>query len=565
MSASGGSPSYPRPVYPSPPRPARPDAYVAPGGDAAPLPSRPSAPSHAASTSSWSRRPAEPAQVQAPEQFLRLMSHEMRTPLNGVIGMLGLLSRTQLNGAQKAYAEAARESAEHLLGLVNDLLDYARLDAGKLDFDPAPVDLESLARGVAELLSPRAHDKGLEIVWSVAEDAPDVLADEGRLRQILFNLAGNAVKFTEAGGVSIAVERAGGTDERPRLAFIIDDTGPGVPEEARERIFEEFGHVDASDATRFGGAGLGLAVVRRLVQAMDGQITVMDRPVAEQPFGRRARAPSPGSRFRFEAAFDAVAEPTPRSRPLEGMEVAVVSPHPFILAAAERQIRASGGMIAETGPVTLVDHAAAVPGQLAERPAEGRAVILLKPTERDLIDRYRAAGFRGYLIKPLRRASLAERVLAAAGLSSGQGAAPTPADDDRVAPAKFAGTRVLLVEDNPVGGLLAKTLLRREGCTVETAATGHEALQALKRARYDLIFMDMRMPGMDGPTATRAIREGGDQTPIVALTANAFAEDRRACLEAGMDDHLVKPLEPDALRQALTRWTNRDNRFMVAV
>ena len=488
----------------------------------------------------------------------------MRTPLNGVIGMLGLLSRTQLNGAQKSYAEAARESAEHLLGLVNDLLDYARLDAGKLDFDPAPVELESLARGVAELLSPRAHDKGLEIVWSVAGDAPDILADEGRLRQILFNLAGNAVKFTETGGVFIAVERTGGTDERPRLAFVIDDTGPGVPEEARERIFEEFGHVDASDATRFGGAGLGLAVVRRLAEAMGGRVTVEDRPVADRSFGRRARTPSPGSRFRFEAEFDAVAEAVPRTRPLDGMEVAIVSPHAFIQAAAVNQIEASGGIVCDTGTVILVDHASAAPGQLAERPADSRAVVLLKPTERDLIDRYRAAGFRGYLIKPLRRASLAERVLAASGVVSGGGSVAAPADDDRVAPAKFAGTRVLLVEDNPVGALLAKTLLRREGCTVETAATGHEALQALKRARYDLIFMDMRMPGMDGPTAARAIREGGDQTPIVALTANAFAEDRRTCLDAGMDDHLVKPLEPDALRQALTRWTNRDNRFMVA-
>jgi CheY-like chemotaxis protein len=492
------------------------------------------------------------------------MSHEMRTPLNGVIGMLGLLARTQQNGAQKAYTEAARESAEHLLGLVNDLLDYARLDAGKLDFDPAPVDLEGLVRGVAELLSPRAHEKGLEIVWSVAADAPDIMADEGRLRQVLFNLAGNAVKFTATGGVSILVERIGGTDARPRLAFVIDDSGPGVPEEARERIFEEFGHVDASDATRFGGAGLGLAVVRKLAEAMGGAVAVEERPVADRPFGRRARDPSAGSRFRFEAGFDAVRDAAPRARPLEGLEIAVVSPHPFVAEAATRQIEASGGTVVDAAPVTLVDHASAPAGTLASRPAEGRSVILLKPTERDLIDRYRALGFRGYLIKPLRRASLAERVIAAAGMATTCGAAPAPADDDRVAPARFAGIRVLLVEDNPVGALLAKTLLRREGCTVETAATGQEALQALKRARYDVIFMDMRMPGMDGPTAARAIREGGDQTPILALTANAFAEDRRACLDAGMDDHLVKPLEPDALRQALTRWTNRDNRFMVA-
>ena len=504
------------------------------------------------------------------DPFLRLMSHEMRTPLNGVIGMLGLLTRTRLDGAQRSYAEAARDSAEHLLGLVNDLLDYARLEAGKLEFDPAPVELEGLVRGVAELLSPRAHDKGLEIVWSVSPDAPDVLADEGRLRQVLFNLAGNAVKFTEVGGVRIAVERVpaknGGSDKRPRLAFIIDDTGPGVPVEARARIFEEFGHVDASDATRHGGAGLGLAVVQKLAVAMGGTVRVEDRP---GPKG------TTGSRFVFEAVFDAVADAEPRARPLTDRAVAVRSPDTFVRAAAEAQIVASGGSVRpadgldadEAAPVTLVDHAeAAASGRpLAALPEVGRGIVLLKPSERELIARYRSVGFHGYLIKPLRRASLVERVIAAA--TAGETPiAPRglPPEDDRVLPVRFAGTRVLLVEDNPVGALLAKTLLRREGCVVETAATGDEAIAAMKRARYDLVFMDMRMPGMDGPSATRALRAAGDRTPIVALTANAFAEDRQACLEAGMDDHLVKPLEVEALRSALVRWTAGDFRAKVA-
>ncbi|WP_291835142.1 response regulator [Brevundimonas sp.] len=492
----------------------------------------------------------------AEQQFLRLMSHEMRTPLNGVIGMLGLLSRTRLDGAQRAYAEAARSSAEHLLGLVNDLLDYARLEAGKLEFDAAPVDLESLVRGVAELLSPRAHERGLEIAWSVAADAPDVLADEGRLRQVLFNLAGNAVKFTAQGGVRIAVERAGGTAGKPRLAFIIDDTGPGVPAEARERIFEEFGHVDATDASRFGGAGLGLAVVRKLAAAMDGSVSVSDRP------------DGPGARFHFEAAFDAAPD-AERGRPLAGQAVSVISPDPFVRRTAMAQIEASGGVVVDGASVVLIDHAARESAHgLAVRPADSRAVVLLKPSERDLIARYRSAGFHGYLIKPLRRASLAERVLAAAGSQTARLPGPPPAplaDDDRVLPGRFSGTRVLLVEDNPVGALLASTLLKREGCAVETAASGDEALEAMKRARYDLVFMDMRMPGMDGPTAARELRARGDRTPIVALTANAFAEDRKACLEAGMNDHLVKPLELESLRSALSRWTNREVRAKVAV
>jgi len=502
------------------------------------------------------RRTKAGTKARAPEQqFLRLMSHEMRTPLNGVIGMLGLLSRTRLDGAQRAYAEAARSSAEHLLGLVNDLLDYARLEAGKLEFDHAPVDLEALVRGVAELLSPRAHEKGLEIAWSVAPDAVDILGDEGRLRQVLFNLAGNAVKFTETGGVRIAVERSGGSGKSPRLTFIIDDTGPGVPAEARARIFEEFGHVDASDASRFGGAGLGLAVVSRLAAAMQGSVTVSDRPDGT------------GARFLFEADFEAAPDAV-RGTSLSGHAVAVVSPDPFVRAAAMDQIEASGGKVQPDADIVLIDHAARETAQgLAVRPSTGKAIVLLKPAERDLIARYRGAGFHGYLIKPLRRASLAERVLAA----SGQGPAHhpgapllQPSEDDRVTPARFSGTRVLLVEDNPVGALLAATLLRREGCAVETAASGHEAVDAMKRARYDLVFMDMRMPGMDGPSAARAIRATGDRTPIVALTANAFAEDRKACLGAGMNDHLVKPLELDSLRAALARWTNRTDQAKVA-
>ena len=499
----------------------------------------------------------EPAGAGSADQFLRLMSHEMRTPLNGVIGMLGLLSRTRLDGAQRSYAEAAQSSAEHLLGLVNDLLDYARLEAGKLEFDSGPVDLEALVRGVCELLSPRAHDKGLEIVWSVAADAPDIMADEGRLRQVLFNLAGNAVKFTATGGVRIAVERVpGGDGNRPRLVFIVDDTGPGVPVEARTRIFEEFGHVDASDATRFGGAGLGLAVVARLAQAMGGSVTVEDRPGADR---------AGGSRFRFEATFDAC-EGEVRSQALTGLATAVWSSDPFVRAAAQDQIVASGGTIADTAPVTLIDHADAPAGSLAARPAAGQAVVMLKPSERELIARYRSAGFHGYLIKPLRRASLAERVLAASGsqIPTARTSAGPVADDDRITPVRFAGTRVLLVEDNPVGALLARTLLRREGCVVETAASGDEAVDAMKRARFDLVFMDIRMPGMDGPSATRAIRARGDRTPIVALTANAFAEDRKSCLEAGMDDHLTKPLEIEPLRTALARWTNRPERAKVA-
>jgi CheY-like chemotaxis protein len=493
----------------------------------------------------------------AADQFLRLMSHEMRTPLNGVIGMLGLLARTRLDGAQRAYVGAARDSAEHLLGLVNDLLDYARLEAGKLEFDAAPVDLEGLVRGVAELLSPRAHDKGVEIVWTVAPEAVDIMADEGRLRQVLFNLAGNAVKFTTTGAVRIAVERVGGSAARPKLAFVVDDTGPGIPVEARKRIFEEFGHADAGDATRHDGAGLGLAVVARLAQAMEGSVTVEDRPDDD---GRG------GSRFRFIAVFDRAPKAEARARTLEGLTVAIATPEPLLAETAREQIEASGGQVHKAAAVTLVDHALAQSGSagssLAPMPTSGRGVIMLRPSERALIDRYRSQGFHGYLIKPLRRSSVAERVLAA--LNRTPGVPTTAREDDRVTTGRHGGVRVLLAEDNPVGALLARTLLRREGCVVETAGSGHEAVEAMARARYDLVLMDVRMPGMDGLAATRAVRRRGDTTPILALTANAFVEDRRACLEAGMNDHLVKPLEPEALKAALARWTSGEVRAKVA-
>ena len=501
----------------------------------------------------------EKHRLKAREEFLRLMSHEMRTPLNGVIGMLGLLARTRMDGAQKSYVQSARSSAEHMLGLVNDLLDFARIEAGKVELETAPVDVEALVQGVAELLSPRAHEKGLEIAWAVDATVPEIVADEGRLRQILFNLAGNAVKFTESGGVLI---RAAGAHRgsKAKVRFTVTDTGPGVPMEARERIFEEFGHADPHHATRYGGAGLGLAVVKRLVEAMAGEVGIDS-------------VPGKGATFWFEAPF-ACTEAPAKGRPLQDVTIAIASPSPQVLEAASAQVAAAGGQVwaaptleavlaaaSEDAPV-LVDHALAADKQLVLKPKGRKALILLKPEERHLIEKYRGAGYLGYLIKPLRRCSLAERCLA---ISPGAPAQSGPrTEDERVAAAGVAGVRVLLAEDNPVNALLVQTLLKREGCTVELAGTGEEALAALAHSRYDLVLMDMRMPGMDGPETARALRAREDATPIIALTANSFESDRKECLEAGMNAFLTKPLEPAALRAALIRWTKRDSRVKLA-
>ena len=478
---------------------------------------------------------------------LASMSHELRTPLNGVIGMARLLEGTRLSAEQRDYVAALRESGDHLLTLVNDVLDFAKLGAGRVELHPEPTDVEALLRGVAELVSPRGREKGVEVAWTAAPELTEIVADEARLRQILLNFAGNAVKFTQTGGVLIAAEPAG----PGRVRFSVEDTGPGVTAAEREQIFEAFAQADVGRADP-GGAGLGLAIARRLAQAMGGEVGVDDRRGG-------------GAMFWFEAAFRrrTGAEPAPG---LTGRRVIVAAANPILCEAARRQIVACGGKAvargdldealaaSRPGDVLLVDHAL---GPLKRgKPAAGRpAIVLLAPEERDRMGAYRRAGYAGYLIKPLRRASLVERVLIAA--SGGREDQAPGREDERIAAAAAPGARVLLVEDNPINAMLARALLTREGCSVDHATGGEEALAAARVGAYDLILMDMRMPGLSGEDAARALRAMGVSAPIVALTANAFDEDRRRCLAAGMDDFLVKPLSPDALRAMLTRWASR--------
>lgn len=478
----------------------------------------------------------DPRDARVTAEQLASLSHEFRTPLNGVLGMARLLEGTGLTDEQRTYVAALRESGEHLLGLVNDVLDFAKLGAGKVELMPARFEIEGLLRGVCELLAPRAQEKGLEIAWAAPAGMGQALADEGRLRQILLNFAGNAIKFTPQGGVLVSVcEPAQG-----RLRFTVEDTGPGVSPAHRERIFEAFGQADpAYDSVQLGGAGLGLTIARTLALAMGGDVGV-------------DTAPGGGAAFWIEAEIPHTTATAERA--LEGRVVGIATDNPITAEAARRQIEACGGTAhsaddpADLGPaaeVLLIDHELAPAGPPDARPA----LILINPEARNRIADYRARGFAGYLIKPLRRASVAERVLAAAGHESRKSAH----EDERVAAAVATGVRVLLVEDNAINALLAKTLLTREGCTVDHAAGGEEALAALAVGGYDLVLMDMRMPGLSGLETTRRLRDLGIVTPVVALTANAFEEDRHACLDAGMDDFLVKPLASDALRAILTR------------
>jgi CheY-like chemotaxis protein len=499
------------------------------------------------------KAPAAFPPANIPAEHLAALSHEFRTPLNGVIGMTRLLAGTALSAEQSAYVAALAECGDHLLSLVNDVLDYARLGADHFELHPGVVHIEEVLRSVTELLSSRTHDKGIDIAWGAAPGLAPIMADEARLKQILLNFAGNAVKYVTTGGVLITAD----SPRRGRLRLTVADTGPGVPQALRERIFEAFVQADPAGGANLGGAGLGLAIARRIAEAMGGSVGV-------------EAASGGGARFWFEASLRS-AGPAPRERPLRGLTVAIASPSAIVRTAARLQIEASGGRAtpaasleealatAPSAAVLLIDHAASPASRRPPPPPRGHAVILLAPEERALIPGFRRAGYAGYLIKPLRRASLVARVLAVISAD----AAPAVIEDDRIeagdpppqpGAAVHAGRRVLLAEDNPISAMLARTLLEREGCAVDHVADGEAAVEALGRGRYDLALMDVRMPVMGGKAATAAIRAAGVATPVVALTANAFEDDRLACLAAGMDDFLVKPLTPEALRAALARW-----------
>ena len=491
---------------------------------------------------------------------LATLSHEIRTPLNGVLGMANLLAETHLDETQRAYLSALRTSGEHLLGLVNDVLDLAKLESGLIDLQLRPLALEDLFQGVTELLATRAHEAGLDIAWAVDRDAPTILADAGRLKQVLFNLAGNAVKMTAArglgGGVLIAGRVRPVGERRVRLRLSVRDTGPGVPDVAA-RLFEEF--YQAEDGAAAGGAGLGLAIVRRIAAAMDAEVGVVNHRTDAESYW--------GAEFWMEAEFD-IAEPgtlTGRGRngPLSGRTIAVISASPVVREAALAQIRASGARaVLASGfealdpcyDAVLVDPGARAPSRAVRPPKGVAAFVMLTAEGRDQIEPYRKAGYQGYLIKPLRRASIIARLHAVLGVKPDpETLAPIREDERGGRPESTSGLRILLAEDNAVNALLAKALLKRLGCVVTHAETGDGALAAASAESFDLVLMDVRMPGLDGMEVTRRLRAKGFTSPIIAVTANAFEDDRAACLAAGMDEFLTKPIQPVALNALIAK------------
>ncbi|MCW5714610.1 MAG: response regulator [Bauldia sp.] len=507
------------------------------------------------------RRRAEAAS-EAKSRVLATVSHELRTPLSGVLGLSTVLLDTPLSPEQETFAQAVKTSGELMLGLVDDMLDFAKIEAGRFSINPQPTPVTRLAEEVVELFATRAEAKDIDLSADVEADVPaTALLDGPRLRQVLINLVANAVKFTDRGGVALRIGLAPGG-----LHFAVEDTGPGIPADAAETIFAEFSPV-ATDPVRR-GSGLGLSISRRIVRGMGGDISVADRPDG-------------GAAFAFAIPAEAVSTPAAQEPGLAGRKGIILAPPGLAPKVAAGQIAAAGGTLRATSAVADVAAlagAAAAAGEPYDfilvdprmvgdaaaalatiREAAGRrlpAAILVPPGRRQAEAELRSAGFDAYLVRPVRRESLLRIAARLAGDDGGFGADPGDRRSPSPAPRRMtAGLKVLLAEDDEINALLLRSLLVRLGHEVTEATDGEAALAAARGQRFDAILLDVHLPGLSGLEIAREVRAteagGPRRTRLIAVTADGRPESRELATAAGFDDFAQKPVTSERLREAL--------------